>query len=210
MPSSLPRRNPWVLVSLASPETTAFPEIRAGRLPHYPFRGLLDVYSRYGLHTRRATKVALYTEELFSRTPCTAAPIATGWSDSCRMGFAPTGRPCLCTAHRMLRARLPQLSTAAARDLARRRLLEVIGTSESSETRPLRLVMRERFDRKVTFDAWRPRYRQKVDALIRLYVEGEASPLVSWPRVPPRQLNRSAGVPSPPCPGRTSCALWTG
>ena len=109
-----------------------------------------------------------------------------------------------------LRPRLPQLSTAAARDLARRRLLEVIGTSESSETRPLRLVMRERFDRKVTFDAWRPRYRQKVDALIRLYVEGEASPLVSWPRVPPRQLNRSAGVPSPPCPGRTSCALWTG
>ena len=99
MPSSLPRRNPWVHVSLASPEATAFREIQAGRLPHHPFRGLLDVHSRYGLHTRRATKVALCTEELFSRTPCTAAPIATGWSDSCPMGFAPTGRPCLCTAH---------------------------------------------------------------------------------------------------------------
>ena len=34
----------------------------------------------------------------------TAAPIATGWSDSCRVGFAPTGRPCLCTAHRIYRA----------------------------------------------------------------------------------------------------------
>jgi len=31
--------------------------------------------------------------------PCAAAPIATGWSDSCRVGLAPTGRPCLCTAH---------------------------------------------------------------------------------------------------------------
>lgn len=120
MPSSLPRRNPWVLVSLASPETTAFPEIRAGRLPHYPFRGLLDVYSRYGLHTRRATKVAIYTEELFSRTPCTAAPIATGWSDSCRMGFAPTGRPCLCTAHRMMRVKAHGCCASGAGVVSRR------------------------------------------------------------------------------------------
>ena len=85
MPSSLPRRNPWVHVSLASPEAAAFPEIQAGRLPHYPFRGLLDVHSRYGLHTRRATKVALYTEELFSRTPARllrllpAGATAAGW-----------------------------------------------------------------------------------------------------------------------------------
>ena len=28
------------------PTTTAFPVIQAGRLPHYPFRGLLDVHSR--------------------------------------------------------------------------------------------------------------------------------------------------------------------
>jgi hypothetical protein len=32
--------------------TAAFPVIQAGRLPHYPFRGLLSVHSRYGLHTR--------------------------------------------------------------------------------------------------------------------------------------------------------------
>ena len=62
MPSSLPRRNSWLHASLASPEATAFPEIQAGRLPHHPFRGLLDVHSHYGLHTRRVTKVTLYTE----------------------------------------------------------------------------------------------------------------------------------------------------
>lgn len=33
------------------------------------------------------------------RPPWPTAPIATGWSDSCRVGFAPTGTPCLSTAH---------------------------------------------------------------------------------------------------------------
>ena len=30
-----------------------FPVSQAGRLPYHPFRGLLSVYSRYGLHARR-------------------------------------------------------------------------------------------------------------------------------------------------------------
>ncbi len=30
----------------------AFPEFRAGRLPHLSFRGLLSVHSRFGLHAR--------------------------------------------------------------------------------------------------------------------------------------------------------------
>ena len=94
-----------------------------------------------------------------------------------------------------LRPRFPQLSSAAARDLARRRLLEVIGTSESSETRPLRIVMREWFDRKITLDAWRPRYRQKVDALIRLYVEGEASPLVKLAESTSKAIESLGGRP---------------
>ncbi len=29
----------------------------------------------------------------------TVAPIATGWSESCRAGFAPAERPCIGTAH---------------------------------------------------------------------------------------------------------------
>ena len=45
-------------------------------------------------------KVALCTGVLSSRLPpWAAAPITTGWSDFCRAGFAPAGRPCLCTAH---------------------------------------------------------------------------------------------------------------
>src|SRR5262249_15005947 len=35
------------------PATAAFPDIQAGRLPRHPFRGLLGVHSRYGLHTRQ-------------------------------------------------------------------------------------------------------------------------------------------------------------
>ena len=31
---------------------TAFPRFWLGRLPHYPFRGLLGVHSRYGLPVR--------------------------------------------------------------------------------------------------------------------------------------------------------------
>jgi hypothetical protein len=54
MPSPLPRRNrsrAW-LARLAR-ATAAFPEIWAGRLPRYLFRGLLGVHSRYGLPARR-------------------------------------------------------------------------------------------------------------------------------------------------------------
>src|SRR5665213_1215812 len=87
--------------SLASPTMTAFPEIRAGRLPHHPFRGLLSVYSRYGLRTRQVPCRTLYTEGFSRFVTSTTAPIATGWSDSCRVGFAPTETPCLCTAHRI-------------------------------------------------------------------------------------------------------------
>jgi hypothetical protein len=51
MPSSLPRWNRKVHLSLSSSAISAFPEIMAGRLPHHVFRGLLSVHSRYGLHT---------------------------------------------------------------------------------------------------------------------------------------------------------------
>jgi len=56
----------------------------------YGFRGLLSVHSRYGLHARRVTKVTFYTRGFSSFVASTTAPIATGWSDSCRVGFAPT------------------------------------------------------------------------------------------------------------------------
>src|SRR5439155_9610614 len=48
MPSPLPRQVQWNLFARTVPLSSAFPEIQAGRPLHYPFRGLLSVYSRYG------------------------------------------------------------------------------------------------------------------------------------------------------------------
>lgn len=47
----------------------------------------------------KSPKVTLYTRGFSRFVTSTTAPIATGWSESCRVGFAPTERPCLCTAH---------------------------------------------------------------------------------------------------------------
>ena len=41
----------------------------------------------------------LYTGGFSRFVASTTAPIATGWSDSCRTGFAPAERQRLCTAH---------------------------------------------------------------------------------------------------------------
>lgn len=43
--------------------------------------------------------MTLYTGGFSRFVASTAAPIATGWSESCRAGFAPAGKPCLRTAH---------------------------------------------------------------------------------------------------------------
>jgi hypothetical protein len=99
MPSPLPRWNRKVHLSLSSSAISAFPEIMAGRLPHHVFRGLLSVHSRYGLHTHQVTFMTLYTGGFSRFVTSTTAPIATGWNESCRAGFAPAGKPCLCTAH---------------------------------------------------------------------------------------------------------------
>ena len=52
MPPPIPRRNRSVPASLASRPLSAFPVLTAGRLPRYPFRGLLGVHSRCGLRAR--------------------------------------------------------------------------------------------------------------------------------------------------------------
>src|ERR1035437_3664586 len=88
-----------VHLSLSSFAISAFPEIMAGRLPHHVFRGLLSVHARYGLHTRQVTFMTLYTGGFSRFVTFTTAPIATGWNESCRAGFAPAGKPCPCTAH---------------------------------------------------------------------------------------------------------------
>src|SRR5262249_60591755 len=53
MPSPFPRWDRrWDRVAPLEPATAAFPIPLLGRLPHYLFRGLLSVHSRYGLPAR--------------------------------------------------------------------------------------------------------------------------------------------------------------
>jgi len=44
--------------------------------------------------------MTLYTGGFSRFIASTAAPIATDWSENRRAGFAPAGKPCLCTAHK--------------------------------------------------------------------------------------------------------------
>src|SRR5712691_8291470 len=75
------------------------PKGLSGRPAHRPFRGLLGVHSRYGLHTRAVT---VYRDTLtrgFSHfVTSMTAPVASGWS-GCRVGLTPTGKRRLSTAH---------------------------------------------------------------------------------------------------------------
>src|SRR5262249_44338574 len=72
---------------------------QSGRPAHRPFRGLLGVHSRYGLHTRAVTVFRDTLSEGFSPfVSSIAAPVASGWS-GCGVGFAPTGKRRLLTAH---------------------------------------------------------------------------------------------------------------
>ncbi len=61
MPSPLPRQVRRNLFARAVPSSSAFPVSQAGRLLHYPFRDLLSVYSRYGLHARQVAYATFYT-----------------------------------------------------------------------------------------------------------------------------------------------------
>lgn len=71
----------------------------SGRPAHRPFRGLLSVHSRCGLHTRAATNSWHSLPEGFGHIVTSiAAPVATGWSRG-QVGLTPTGKRRLFTAH---------------------------------------------------------------------------------------------------------------
>jgi hypothetical protein len=64
---------------------------------------LLGVHSRYGLHTRAVTVYRDTLSEGFSHfVTSMTAPVASGWS-VCRVGFAPTEKRRLLTAHAISR-----------------------------------------------------------------------------------------------------------
>gem|GEM_PF-3435757 len=69
------------------------------RPTHRPFRGLLGVHSRCGLHTRAATNSWHALPEGFNHfVTSIVAPVASGWSFG-RVGLTPTGKRRLFTAH---------------------------------------------------------------------------------------------------------------
>jgi len=74
-----------------------------------------------------------------------------------------------------LRRFWPGTPIAEARELARARLGEVLTPAEGNAGLPLRVAMRQWFERQGEIADWRPRYRTKVDGLIRHYIEGEVS-----------------------------------
>ncbi len=100
MLSPLPRRSGWGHCFAHFPQPCQpSPIWLSGRPAHRPFRGLLGVHSRYGLHTRAVTVFRDTLSEGFSHfVSSIAAPVASGWS-RCRVGLAPTGKRRLCTAH---------------------------------------------------------------------------------------------------------------
>ena len=81
------------------PAVSAFPGRSPGRPAHRPFRGLLGVHSRCGLHTRAVTVIRDPLSEGFRHFVASMpAPVASGWSGR-RVGLAPTGKRRLVTAH---------------------------------------------------------------------------------------------------------------
>jgi hypothetical protein len=142
---------------------------------HYKPRALSrssqDSDEEWGTHAIRA--VSYWASE----PPPSAAPSLRS--------ITPTRRNrewCRC-ARRQLRLRLspPQRSRHTHRsarekaypDLARQRLGEVLGVGSHGGSASLRLAMRAWFARQAGLNVWRPRYAEKVDSIIRSYVEGE-------------------------------------
>jgi hypothetical protein len=81
MPSPLPRRSGWDPICSLTQSYQSSPIAESGRPAHRPFRGLLSVHSRYGLHTRTVTVFRDSFTEGFNRfVTSTVAPVASGWS----------------------------------------------------------------------------------------------------------------------------------
>ena len=106
VPPSLPRRSRPVRVSLASRPMAAFPVIRAGRPPHRPFRGLLEVHCalRPAWSLNRPWRPV--APECFSRSRYLLQPLRllpAGATVAGRVSKSAEGRR-LSTAHRIQRA----------------------------------------------------------------------------------------------------------
>ena len=99
----------WVLIARgtaysnrfpSSPAAAAFPIPVQGRRPHWSFRGLLNVHSRYGLPARRSRQAARLSRRLRRfRYLHRRSDSYRLERPSCRVGIAPTEDQHLFTAH---------------------------------------------------------------------------------------------------------------
>ena len=92
VPPSIPRRGRPVRASLASRPVAAFPVIRRVG-PRVARFEACSTFTRVAAHmVAKPPRAARCTGVLQSKSlPPSTAPIATGWSDCCRAGFAPAG-----------------------------------------------------------------------------------------------------------------------
>src|SRR5437016_4903130 len=98
VPSSLPRWNCWVPVALF-PSSASFPSVTARSastsLFSRPAQRLLALQPAHSRSHLMTLSIGGF-RQVVTFPP---APIATGWSDPCRKGLAPSQELCLSTAH---------------------------------------------------------------------------------------------------------------
>jgi hypothetical protein len=81
VPSPLPRQDRWNSIRSYRPIDCGLPLKTGGSALALVVRGLLSVYSRYGLHARQVAIATLYTEGSSGFVTSAAASIAIGWSE---------------------------------------------------------------------------------------------------------------------------------
>jgi len=99
VPPSLPRWNHRLRFSLASSMTSAFPKVMAGRLPHWLFRGLLNVHSRCSPHGSLTPEGAFSRSASGHSSPLDPPRVFPAGARVCRPGFAPGRKMHLIKAH---------------------------------------------------------------------------------------------------------------
>jgi hypothetical protein len=87
------------LAALADPMAAAFPITSVGRLPRQLFRGLLDVHSRYGLHTHRVAKRPFPPRASAVWLPTRPSRLLRGVMTTSPTGLSPAGLQRPFTAH---------------------------------------------------------------------------------------------------------------
>src|ERR1700716_4031497 len=114
MPPPIPRCSSWVYSSLTSPSHFSLPRYGSRVGLHIVLFEACSAFTRVAacklaLPPIRDTLIEGFSHFVTSRP----APIPSGWSD-CRVGFAPTGKRRLCTAHATSRHLLRCLSRSYA------------------------------------------------------------------------------------------------